>query len=110
MRQEVQEYPCDNGDCKRVMREDDEIVTIIPGDEHYFCSTECAMAFTKRYLMKMSAFELKVRGRMDIADAEAGRLDTDTLNRELVRRGFEVRDIHGNDVSIHTFDKDGNGV
>lgn len=58
------EFPCDN--CERIVREDDEMVTMVPGLEHYFCSTKCALEFTRAHLVKTSAFQLKAYGRSDI--------------------------------------------
>lgn len=98
------EYPCDNDDCKEV-KVGEQKVYFIPGDEHYFCSEECAVAFVKKYLDMRLAVSLKNQGRDDMLQLpvkDALRLaQNDQLNREMTRRGYVVCDHKGNDVSLH---------
>jgi len=56
------DFPCDQ--CDNVMNQSD-IVFMIEGDEHYFCSEECALEFTRKYLMKQSCDDLLRNGRND---------------------------------------------
>ena len=56
------DFPCEN--CDNVMNQDD-MVFMIEGDEHYFCSPECAKEFTGKYLMMQRCDDLLRNGRKD---------------------------------------------